>query len=75
MLDNLIDNARRHARTGGAGRGAARGSRVRLLVEDDGPGIPQADRERVFDRFTRLDPAREPGRRHPGSAWPWSRRW
>ncbi|HWX97362.1 MAG TPA: HAMP domain-containing sensor histidine kinase [Solirubrobacteraceae bacterium] len=33
--------------------------RVRFAVEDDGPGIPPQERERVFDRFHRTDPARD----------------
>jgi two-component system OmpR family sensor kinase len=33
--------------------------RIRFLVEDHGPGIPPQERERVFDRFHRTDPARD----------------
>ena len=32
------------------------GQWVRLIVEDDGPGIPEQDRHRIFDRFVRLSP-------------------
>ncbi len=56
VLDNLIDNGRRHARSIVRVVVLPAGRWVRLSVEDDGPGIPEDDRERVFDRFTRLRP-------------------
>ncbi|GGL17024.1 two-component sensor histidine kinase [Mangrovihabitans endophyticus] len=57
VVANLLDNAVRHAehvRLTLAADGAYR----TFSVIDDGPGIAPADRERVFDRFTRLDDAR-----------------
>ncbi|MFF3154189.1 sensor histidine kinase [Streptomyces sp. NPDC057910] len=58
MLANLVDNAVRHART--RVRVAARrdGDDAVLEVTDDGPGVPAADRSRIFERFVRLDAAR-----------------
>jgi signal transduction histidine kinase len=52
----LLDNACRYTPSGGRVRiaVATAGSHVRLLVEDSGPGIPAAQRSRVFDRFRRL---------------------
>ncbi|MFI0979794.1 sensor histidine kinase [Streptomyces sp. NPDC021093] len=60
LLRNLLDNACRHARSEvGAVLSTDAGRRtVRVEVRDDGPGIPPADRERVFERFTRLDDSR-----------------
>jgi signal transduction histidine kinase len=60
VVANLVDNAARHASTAVAVTVTARadGAGVRLVVDDDGPGIPDEDRERVFERFTRLDDAR-----------------
>jgi signal transduction histidine kinase len=55
---NLLDNAERHARSQVRVEVADEGGYARITVCDDGPGIPPADRERVFDRFTRLDDAR-----------------
>lgn len=58
VLTNLLDNAVRHAEHGVVVSVAAAGAYHLVTVVDDGPGIPPADRERVFDRFTRLDDAR-----------------
>lgn len=56
VLDNLVANGRRHARSIVRVIVLPAGRWVRLLVEDNGRGIPEPDRERVFDRFTRLVP-------------------
>ncbi|MFJ1864517.1 sensor histidine kinase [Streptomyces sp. NPDC088097] len=69
VVTNLLDNAQRFAdrrvelvlrSAGGPGHRTAV-----LEVGDDGPGIPAADRDRVFERFTRLDDSRS--RDHGGS--------
>ncbi|MEU9084667.1 HAMP domain-containing sensor histidine kinase [Streptomyces sp. NPDC048357] len=53
-LANLVDNALRYARAEVVVRAAARDGWAVLEVTDDGPGIPRADRDRVFERFVRL---------------------
>ena len=57
LVDNLVGNARRHASTVQVTTSVERGRAV-LDVDDDGPGIAVADRERVFDRWVRLDTSR-----------------
>ncbi|MFN2433385.1 MAG: sensor histidine kinase [Gemmatimonadota bacterium] len=86
MLLNLLDNAMKY---GPAGQtvtvhACEAGERVRILVDDQGPGVPPRDRDRVWERFWRLDRAadaavagtgiglsvvRELARLHGGRAW------
>ncbi len=64
VLTNLVDNAVKYTPAGGTVRIALErsGDTARLSVADSGPGIPDADRGRVLQRFTRLDQARsQPG--------------
>jgi signal transduction histidine kinase len=59
MIRNLVDNAVRHARTAvWVGLTARRGHAV-VTVDDDGPGIAEEAREHVFERFARVDTARQ----------------
>lgn len=58
VVRNLVDNAARHAVARVVFSLRAVGGAAVLGVEDDGPGIPPEQRERVFDRFVRLDEAR-----------------
>ena len=58
-LTNLVDNAVRHAGTRVQLAAERTADGVVLTVVDDGPGIPEALRENVFERFTRLDDARD----------------
>lgn len=58
IVRNLLDNACRHAKSQVAVSLTTEQEFVVLTVDDDGPGIPLADRDRVFDRFTRLDEGR-----------------
>src|SRR5262249_61060038 len=82
-LANLLDNALKYARGGKIEMRVSRHDGWAVLeVADQGPGVPEADRETVFDRFVRLEPSRTtPGnglglslvralvRRHGGSVW------
>jgi two-component system, OmpR family, phosphate regulon sensor histidine kinase PhoR len=60
ILDNLVDNAVKYTPEGGAieVRWHANGTFVSLQVEDTGPGIPERDLPRIFERFYRVDKAR-----------------
>lgn len=62
ILINLIDNAEAHG--GGVSRLTVRrvGNRIRIGVEDNGPGVPESERLRVFERFARGSTAQPKGR-------------
>ncbi|WP_432253214.1 ATP-binding protein [Streptomyces sp. HNM1019] len=58
VLGNLLDNAQRHARSGVRVTVREEGRWAVLEVADDGAGVDEAERERIFERFVRLDDAR-----------------
>ncbi|WP_214321101.1 DUF4153 domain-containing protein [Nonomuraea sediminis] len=60
VLANLLDNAVRHSPAGGVVRVTAEpeSAGVRIVIADQGPGIPASARARVFERFSRLDTGR-----------------
>ncbi|MDT7548764.1 MAG: hypothetical protein QOE84_1158, partial [Actinomycetota bacterium] len=57
VVDNLRSNAQRHGSVVHVRTSVVDGDAV-LDVDDDGPGIPEAERDRVFERWVRLDDAR-----------------
>jgi two-component system phosphate regulon sensor histidine kinase PhoR len=67
-LRNLVENATNYAPEGGRIELASRrdGPAILLTVADNGPGIPEQDLARVFERFYRVDKARSRGTRDPG---------
>lgn len=59
-LSNLLDNALKYVPAGGKVKLSAHGraGRIKVAVDDSGPGIPDEMRDKVFERFTRVDPSR-----------------
>lgn len=60
LVTNLLDNAVQHTPPGGSVTVGVKSdsASATIVVSDTGPGIPAADREKIFERFVRLDPAR-----------------
>ena len=58
VVVNLVDNALRYTKTDVRVCVAAENGSARLTVTDDGPGLPESERERVFDRFYRAEMSR-----------------
>jgi two-component system phosphate regulon sensor histidine kinase PhoR len=67
-LRNLLENATNYAPESSTitMRSERAGNRIRLIVSDTGPGIPEADLPRVFERFYRVDKSRTRGAKDPG---------
>jgi signal transduction histidine kinase len=61
IVRNLLSNAVAHARSRVTVALETAADQVTVTVDDDGPGIPAGDRERVFERFVRLEPDRGAG--------------
>lgn len=71
LVRNLVDNATRYGRHRMAVRLVDESGNAVLTVDDDGLGVPEVDRTRIFERFTRLDDsrARSSGGVGIGLAW------
>jgi len=67
-LRNLLENASNYSPASGriVMSAARRDDRFLLCVSDEGPGVPEADLPRIFERFYRADKARSRGERDPG---------
>ncbi|MGI5155966.1 sensor histidine kinase [Microbispora sp. CA-102843] len=61
LLGNLLDNAQRHARSSVLVEMRQEGAHAEIAVSDDGGGIAEADREKVFEPFTQLEESRNRG--------------
>jgi signal transduction histidine kinase len=60
ILSNVLDNAGRFTPSGGTIRVAVgRDTQAVVTVDDEGPGVAEADRERIFERLVRLNSARD----------------
>lgn len=66
LVRNLLDNAERHAASRVVVTTWTAPDGVRLIVTDDGPGVPPQHREHVFERFYRVDESRGPETRSTG---------
>lgn len=67
---NLVDNARGHARDRIRVASSVHGDLAVVEVGDDGPGVGEADRDRIFERFVRLDASRQRGHGGTGLGLP-----
>jgi signal transduction histidine kinase len=65
-ISNLVDNAIKYGGKADVTLAAETG-RVVITVEDEGPGIPRSEREKVFEPFYRIASARDPGGCRSGS--------
>ena len=58
-LDNVLRNAKKYAQSRIVVQARSVGDKVEIVIDDDGPGIPEAEREHIFEPFYRLDRSRD----------------